>query len=157
MKSQKGTESVGLTVALQCVTEAMSVPSLQDFQQWLDRSFPDVDDLSVLIRVVDASESQQLNRDYRSKDKPTNVLSFPFEVPAGVPNTHLGDLVICAEVVNREALEQGKSPRAHWAHISIHGVLHLMGFDHLDPADAEEMEAIEVRLLKQLGISDPYH
>ncbi len=148
---------MGLNVETQCVAKDVSAPSQQDFQHWLDACFPDVDDLTLLIRIVESTESQQLNRDYRGKDKSTNVLSFPFELPEGVPNEHLGDLVICAEVVNREAQEQGKSMTAHWAHMVIHGVLHLMGHDHIAQAEAVEMEAIEVRLLNKLGVSDPYH
>lgn len=156
MKSLRDTEPVGLMVELQHVAQDTHAPSQQDFQHWLDAGFPKLENLSVLIRIVDPAESRQLNREYRGKDKSTNVLSFPFEVPAGVPNEHLGDLVICAEVVNSEAKEQGKTASAHWAHIAIHGVLHLMGYDHIDPDEAEEMEAIEVRLLNQLEISNPY-
>ena len=147
---------MGLVVVLQHVARDTHAPSQRDFQHWLDASFPSFENLSILIRIVDPEESRQLNRGYRDKDKPTNVLSFPFEVPAGIPNEHLGDLVICAEVVNHEAQEQGKTANAHWAHIVIHGVLHLMGYDHIDPAEAEEMETIEVRLLNKLGISNPY-
>ena len=108
------------------------------------------------IRFVERDESQQLNRDYRGKDKPTNVLSFPFETPPGIELPLLGDLVICAPVVAREAAEQGKPAKAHWAHLVIHGCLHLLGYDHLEDDEAEEMEELERQLLAELGYPDPY-
>jgi len=111
------------------------------------------------VRIVDEPESQQLNRDYRGRDKPTNVLSFPFEVPPGLPAEAaeiLGDLVICAPVVAREAHEQGKPEADHWAHMVVHGALHLLGYDHEQPAEAERMEAEERRILAALGVPDPY-
>ena len=110
----------------------------------------------LVVRIVDEAESQDLNQQYRGKTKPTNVLSFPFEAPPGFPCNHLGDLVICAPVVEREAREQGKSPEAHWAHMLVHGVLHLLGHDHQNDAEADEMEGLEVRILARLGFPDPY-
>lgn len=145
-----------LQVELQLATDADGVPNAETFQQWLDTAFDQAPDQTVLIRVVDPGESQQLNRDYRGKDAPTNVLSFPFEVPAGLPNDHLGDLVICAEVVARQAQEQGKLLVNHWAHMLVHGVLHLQGYDHIEPDEAAQMEALEIELLARLGIPDPY-
>ncbi len=138
--------------------DANPLPALADypFQEWLDRCFSEHDARSVVIRITDTTESADLNLRYRGKPGPTNVLSFPFEAPPGVPVDHLGDLVICAEVVEREAREQGKSARAHMAHLLIHGVLHLLGFDHLDDRSAGEMEAIEIALLARIGVSDPY-
>ena len=108
------------------------------------------------VRVVGASRSRSLNARYRSKDRPTNVLSFggAGRGPDGVQ--HLGELVICAPVVAREAAAQGKSPQAHWAHMTVHGVLHLLGFDHERNADAARMAAREVQILDCLGFSDPY-
>jgi probable rRNA maturation factor len=103
------------------------------------------------VRVVGPAESRALNRRYRGKDKPTNVLSFPSEAP-GV----LGDLVICASVVSREAREQGKPAAAHWAHMVVHGVLHLLGLDHIRPADAKVMEGRERAILSRLSFPDPY-
>ncbi|WLD59094.1 rRNA maturation RNase YbeY [Salinispirillum sp. LH 10-3-1] len=110
------------------------------------------------VRLVDSAESQQLNNTYRGKDKPTNVLSFPFEAPADIPldEDYLGDLVICVPVVNQEAEEQQKPILHHWAHMVIHGALHLLGYDHISDDDAEEMEQLERELLFQLGIPDPY-
>lgn len=108
------------------------------------------------IRIVDEEESQELNHEYRGKDKPTNVLSFPFEAPAHVPIPLLGDLVICKQVVEREAIEQGKTLTAHWAHMTVHGCLHLLGYDHIDDEEAEEMEGIERIVMADLGFEDPY-
>jgi probable rRNA maturation factor len=108
------------------------------------------------IRIVNDSESQMLNRDYRGKDKPTNVLSFPFEAPVDVSNHYLGDLAICANVVASEAVEQDKLLNHHWAHMVVHGVLHLLGYDHIKNAEAEQMEALERTILASLNIPDPY-
>ena len=108
------------------------------------------------VRIVSADESQQLNRDYRGKDYATNVLSFPFEAPPDVDVAILGDLAICADVVIREAQEQKKDVMAHWAHMVIHGTLHLLGFDHIEDDEAEQMEALEIGLLAGFGIADPY-
>lgn len=117
-------------------------------------------DAELTIRVVDETESQALNNEYRGKDKPTNVLSFPFEWPEGLPadalTPMLGDLAICAAVVQHEAQQQHKSADAHWAHMIIHGVLHLLGYDHIEDADAETMETLEIELLAGLGYANPY-
>ncbi|GAB2491049.1 rRNA maturation RNase YbeY [Arenimonas alkanexedens] len=108
------------------------------------------------IRLVDAKEGRALNRHYRGKDYATNVLSFPVELPEGVNLPLLGDLVICAPVVAKEALEQGKPLSAHYAHLTIHGVLHLLGLDHEDEREAEAMEQMEREILASLGLPDPY-
>ena len=131
-------------------TEATGLPAQADFERWAGAALEDEPRRGLVIRLVDEAESRQLNRDYRGRDKPTNVLSFLFEAPPGVPSEHLGDLVICAPVVAREALEQGKSPAHHWAHMVVHGVLHLLGHDH-DRADrAEAMETLEIAALSRL-------
>lgn len=114
------------------------------------------EDGELSLRIVDAEEGRALNRDYRDKDYATNVLSFPAELPAGVPLPILGDLVLCAPVIAREAEEQGKPLKHHYAHMLVHGVLHLLGHDHMDEAEAEAMEAIEREVLAGLGIPDPY-
>jgi probable rRNA maturation factor len=133
------------------------LPSEGDFRHWVMAALPrDKDPVELVIRLVDEAESQQLNRDYRGQDKPTNVLSFPFEAPAEVAIPLLGDLVICVPVVAREALQQGKDYPAHWAHMVVHGVLHLLGYDHLSDSDAERMETLERDILRGLGFSDPY-
>ncbi|TNC83722.1 MAG: rRNA maturation RNase YbeY [Thalassolituus sp.] len=108
------------------------------------------------IRLTDEEESQALNSEYRGKDKPTNVLSFPFEMPPGIPLELLGDLIICVGVVEQEAKEQEKTTEAHWAHMVIHGCLHLLGYDHIKDDEAEEMEALERDLLASLCYPDPY-
>nr|WP_206202990.1 rRNA maturation RNase YbeY [Thioalkalivibrio sp. XN8] len=108
------------------------------------------------LRIVDAPESQALNRQFRGKDQPTNVLAFPADLPPELELPLLGDVVICREVVAAEAAAQGKPAEAHWAHMVIHGTLHLLGFDHQEPAQAAEMEAAETELLAELGWPDPY-
>ena len=108
------------------------------------------------VRIVDETESAELNRRYRGKHGPTNVLSFTYDVPAEVESGLLGDLVICAPVVAREARAQGKPEQAHWAHMLVHGMLHLLGYDHIDAAEARQMEQREIALLAQLGFADPY-
>lgn len=113
---------------------------------------------SVTLRIVAAAEGRRLNRQWRGKDKPTNVLSFPSGetvAPADEPLS-LGDIVICAPVIRREASEQGKTPRAHWAHMVVHGVLHLLGYDHESEGDARVMERLERMLLAREGFPDPY-
>lgn len=114
------------------------------------------DDAELTIRIVDIEEVQTLNRDYRHKDAPTNVLSFPFEAPPGVDLPLLGDVIICAAIVVDEARAQGKAETAHWAHMVVHGVLHLLGYDHIEDDEAEQMEALEVEILQGLGFADPY-
>ncbi len=142
------------------------VPAETDFARWAALAIATQPDkagakpVTLGIRVVDEAESAQLNRDYRGKDYATNVLSFGHELPDfmldALEERPLGDLAICAPVVLREAAEQGKPTADHWAHMVIHGVLHLLGHDHEDDAEAASMEAIERTLLKELGIADPY-
>lgn len=108
------------------------------------------------IRIVDLEESQSLNFEYRDKDKPTNVLSFPFEVPEHVPLQLVGDLVICAPIVQQEAEQQDKPIDMHWAHMVVHGCLHLLGFDHIKDDEAELMENLERQIMAHLGYPDPY-
>jgi probable rRNA maturation factor len=110
----------------------------------------------VTLRIVDLAESRQLNSDYRNKDKPTNVLSFPFEAPEHIEMPYLGDLVVCAAVVEQEAREQEKPVANHWAHLCVHGLLHLLGYDHIDETEAQEMEGLETAILAKLNIDDPY-
>ncbi len=139
------------------VATTESVPETGDFEAWVAAALRDWRaDWELAIRLVDEAESQTLNLEYRGKDAPTNVLSFPVELPDGVILPLLGDLVICAPVVAREAADQGKSSAAHWAHLTVHGVLHLLGFDHKTVQEAEVMEDEERRILAQLGYPDPY-
>lgn len=141
----------------QCQIEDQNLPSEEQLTQWVSAALNNkMDQAELSIRIVDSEESQQLNSEYRGKDKPTNVLSFPFEVPDGIELDLLGDLVICAEVVSQEAEEQKKPLFNHWAHMVVHGVLHLLGFDHINDDEAEEMEALETKILASLNIPDPY-
>ena len=116
-------------------------------------------DFDMTIRIVNANEGKKLNFTYREKDYATNVLSFPFDVPEGIEGIDvnlLGDIIICAPIVSQEANEQHKTERSHWAHLAIHGTLHLLGFDHAEDSEAEIMEAIEVKAMTKLGFTDPY-
>lgn len=142
---------------LQIATSA-SVPTLEQFRRWCELALRQHQgDSELTIRLADEPEARELNRTYRHKDYATNVLSFPAEVPDELLDIPLlGDLVICPAVVEREAAEQGKSLEAHWAHLVIHGCLHLLGYDHIEDAEAEEMEALERELLAELGHPDPY-
>lgn len=142
-------------VQRECQSE--NLPSDAQFLLWVTTALKGRKDRGeICIRLVDADESQALNSEYRAKDYATNVLSFPFEAPPGIPMDLLGDLAICAEVVKREAAEQGKPLMDHWAHMVIHGTLHLIGFDHINEPDAVEMETLETELLASLNIADPY-
>ena len=135
------------------------VPAPVSFRRWAQAALHGArhrKPAELSIRIVGAHEGRSLNRQYRGKDYATNVLSFPVDLPRGVASPLLGDLVICAPVVAREAREQGKSPRDHYAHLTVHGVLHLLGFDHQDERGATRMETLETRVLARLGISDPY-
>lgn len=134
------------------------LPTRKQLQRWVAAALNGQRDAAeVSIRIVGEAEGAELNRTWRHKDYATNVLSFPAELPPGIRSPLLGDLVICAPVVIREAAEQGKSPEAHWAHLVVHGTLHLLGYDHETEAEAEAMEALETRMLAGLGYPDPYH
>jgi probable rRNA maturation factor len=145
-----------LTVDFQNVFDGPEVPSESLFQAWAQAAWLAQAPSEVTIRIVGIDESHALNHQYRGKDKPTNVLSFPFEAPAGITMPLAGDLVICAPVVEDEAREQLKEPSTHWAHMVVHGMLHLQGYDHIDDEEAEAMEALEIRLLAQFGFGNPY-
>jgi len=148
---------MSITLDLQIACENNQLPNEADFQLWLNTALlPYQKPFEVTVRIVESEESQTLNHQYRDKNKATNVLSFPFEVPEGVELDLLGDLVICADVVEQEAAEQNKVLAEHWAHMVIHGCLHLLGYDHISDDEAQEMEALEVKLLKSLSICDPY-
>lgn len=144
-----------MIVDLDLATTA-KVPSLSSFETWAMAVMGREESSEVSIRLVDEAESGALNETYRHKVGPTNVLSFPCDVPAGVPCAILGDLVICAPLVEKEAALQGKSVEAHWAHLVVHGLLHLKGHDHVLPAEALAMEALEIEILARLGYPNPY-
>lgn len=146
-----------VSVDLEDASGAAGVPSAEQFQRWAKATFAGRREAAELsIRVVDEVEGAELNARYRDKQYATNVLSFPAELPPGVPVPTVGDLVICAPVVAREAAEQGKSTEAHWAHLTVHGCLHLIGYDHEDDSQAAEMEPLETAILAELGFPDPY-
>ena len=153
-----------LVIDLQWGIEEESLPKLEQCHNWVQASLQNElvgTAVEMTIRIVDAEESQALNRDYRAQDKPTNVLSFVFEQPPGLAEMgeslpYLGDLVICASVVKREAEQQKKSLEAHWAHMIVHGTLHLQGYDHIEDNQAEEMEALEIKIMQALGHQNPY-
>lgn len=145
------------TIDIQIVTDK-KVPDTSALKRWcLSALADDKRDAELTLRIVDAEEMQHLNATYRGKDKPTNVLSFPSELPEEIGIAMLGDIVICAGVVEHEAAEQNKSSDAHWAHMVVHGTLHLQGYDHIHDDDAEKMEALETDILTDLGFPAPYN
>lgn len=147
-----------LDLSVQYACNRDGVPSRVEFRRWLRAAEPGA--ARITVRIVDEDEGRELNRDYRGKDYATNVLTFAYgegedmPLPEGLPL--MGDLVLCRQVVEREAAEQGKALDAHYAHLSVHGMLHLQGFDHLEDAEAEDMEARERQILASLGYADPY-
>jgi len=147
------------TVHLSYGLPRAGIPSPVSFRRWVEAALAGARRrraAELSIRIVGTREGRTLNRTYRDKDYATNVLSFPVDLPPGVHLPLLGDIAICAPVVRREAAEQGKPVAHHWAHLTVHGVLHLLGYDHIEDAEAVRMEALETRILKGLGISDPY-
>lgn len=150
-------------VDVQRIAASADIPDDETISGWINRAAlaADVDGTySVSVSLVDDDQSSALNRRYRGKDKPTNVLSFPAGDIEGLPQEvvrPLGDIVICVPVVEKEAAQQGKDLSSHWAHMLVHGALHLLGFDHIEDADAEEMENLEIRVLAGSGISSPYN
>jgi probable rRNA maturation factor len=168
MKIPLSENPVSAILDLQLASDCSDIPTQQDIQLWLDSllSYQQLNNKEITVRIVDDAEIQQLNQQYRGKDQPTNVLSFPFELPELVlpdgvhldesMSNFLGDIVICAQVVKRESKEQNKMIGHHWAHMLIHGTLHLLGYDHIEEQDAEAMEGIEIAILQKLAIDDPY-
>ena len=134
------------------------IPSSSELELWANAAlnYEGLSEREVTIRFTDEAESQSLNHEYRGKDKPTNVLSFPFECPPEVPLNLLGDLVVCVPVIAAEAAEQHKAIGDHYAHMIIHGTLHLLGYDHIEEDEAQAMEQLEIDLLAKLSIDDPY-
>ncbi|MDA0146901.1 rRNA maturation RNase YbeY [Vibrio sp. LaRot3] len=139
------------------VEQEDGLPSFEDIHLWLSKTVSQFQpQAEVTVRIVDEQESHQLNLEYRGKDKPTNVLSFPFEAPPGIEMDLLGDLIVCRQVVEQEAIEQEKPLSAHWAHMIVHGSLHLLGYDHIEDDEAEEMESLETEIMQSMGFEDPY-
>lgn len=157
---QRNARVPALTLHLSYALPRRGLPAAVSFRRWVVAALAIAAyraPAELSLRLVGAREGRALNRRYRGRDYATNVLSFPAELPAGVDLPLLGDLVLCAPVLAREAREQGKPLAAHYAHLSIHGVLHLLGHDHLRPRQATRMEALEIAALATLGIADPYH
>ncbi|RYY76081.1 MAG: rRNA maturation RNase YbeY [Gammaproteobacteria bacterium] len=140
-------------------SSSTKIPSLENMEHWIATALhsDELNQAEVSVYIVDEAESQELNSQYRGKNKPTNVLSFPADIPDEVGVPLLGDLVVCAPVIEREAKEQGKSLEAHWAHMLVHGTLHLLGYDHINDDEADVMEALETRLITQLHFPAPYN
>jgi probable rRNA maturation factor len=146
--------------------EVPECPQADSISLWAQQAFLSAENRVVSVQVVSEAEMQRLNRDWRGKDCATNVLSFPMQFDEqfdaalleaeGAGPLPLGDIALCAAVINREATEQGKSATAHWAHMVVHGTLHLQGYDHIDDTGADEMEALEIQILQTLGFDNPY-
>ncbi len=148
-------------IDIQIATEVENLPTVAQFQLWVDTTlvhaqFKSAYEPELTVRIVDESEGRELNKTWRQKDYATNVLSFPFDAPPEIPIELLGDIIICANVVANEAVEQQKTLESHWAHLTVHGVLHLLGYDHVTVDDAPQMENLEVHILRQLGYPNPY-
>ncbi|PCH55006.1 MAG: rRNA maturation RNase YbeY [Legionellales bacterium] len=147
-----------IDIELQIASYTKTLPHPIQFKNWALATLHDqnivIADLT--IRIVDKQEMQLLNKQFRAIDKPTNVLTFPYEPMPGIQSSTLGDIVICADVVEYEAAQCQKDYLAHWAHMVIHGCLHLLEFDHIDSADADIMETLEIKLLTTLGFNNPY-
>ncbi len=147
----------GVELAVQVLCDSATIPGDEQLHAWVSAALQRRQgEHEITIRIVDESESQAMNKKYRCRDRPTNVLSFPADLPPGVDHPLLGDLVICAPLLEREATAQGKESQAHWAHLVIHGVLHLLGHDHQQPDEADEMEALETAILASIGYPNPY-
>lgn len=149
---------MGIEVELQLASITSGIPSRNDFIKWIGASMAEskIEDVEVVVRIVDETECATLNKSYRGKTGPTNVLSFSYESPPRLETNLLGDLIICAPVIQREAKGQGKPVDAHWAHMAVHGTLHLLGYDHQTDEQAVEMESREKIILTGLGYDDPY-
>jgi len=157
---------VSVVVNIQYAVSGQGLPAAEQIERWAQAALcasrqADAIDTELTVRIIDAAESAALNETFRKRPGPTNILSFPYEAPAcelfeaDAPN-YLGDIAICAPVVEREAREQHKDLTAHWAHMVVHGSLHLLGYDHIDAAEAEAMEALEINILARIGYANPY-
>lgn len=146
--------AAGLSIQRECDSDGL--PDDEDIRRFAAGALADLEAPVLNLRIVGEAEGRDLNRRWRGRDFATNVLSFPARLPEGAGINLLGDVVVCAPVVEREAVDQGKTLQAHFAHLLIHGILHLRGFDHMSAEQAEAMESREIRLLADLGISNPY-
>ena len=150
-----------LNIDIQVASSGESLPDASRIERWVRAVFEHKDlrhqhEAELSIRIVDADEGHQLNRQYRGKDKPTNVLSFPADLPEGIDLPLIGDIVVCAPVVAQEAQEQDKTLESHWAHMIVHGTLHLLGYDHVNESDAQVMETTESDIITSMNYPSPY-
>jgi len=143
-------------ITIQFATRKPSVPRAADIRRWVTAALQKRRPAQLTVRIVDETEGTALNRQWRGKSYATNVLSFPCHGLEEIAPELLGDIVICAPIVAHEAGEQGKDVRAHWAHMLVHGTLHLLGYNHEKAAEAERMESVETDILRDFGYPDPY-
>lgn len=148
--------TIEMSVSQNLDAEEGDIPDAALVQQWAEKACLCDDQVITSVQIVSKDEMHELNNTWRGKNRPTNVLSFPMQSPDEVDLKILGDLVLCADVINTEARQQHKPAQAHWAHMVVHGMLHLQGYDHIDEHQADEMEALEIRMLDQLGFDNPY-
>ncbi len=149
--------SAQVYIDLQIASISKQLPALAEIQQWATAAVGERrDEAEISVRIVDTEEGADLNEHWRNKTGPTNVLSFPSDLPPELELPLLGDLVICAPVVERESEQQGKGLKAHWAHMVVHGTLHLLGYDHIEDQQADIMESLETQIMATLGFPDPY-
>jgi probable rRNA maturation factor len=148
--------TIEMSVSETLDAEEGDIPDAALVQQWAEKACLCDDRVVSSVQIVSKDEMRELNNTWRGKDRPTNVLSFPMQSPDEVDLKILGDLALCADVINTEARQQHKPAQAHWAHMVVHGMLHLQGYDHIDEQQADEMEALEIRILDQLGFDNPY-
>ncbi len=156
MKSMNRTINA-MNIDVQYATDWPNLPDKNNIRQWVETALKDLNENAELtIRIVGEEEGTQLNELWRKSKGPTNVLSFTHDGAKEIAPDFIGDIVICAPVVDREAIEQNKNNHAHWAHMVVHGVLHLIDFDHINPEDAERMESLEIKILEKLNVKNPY-
>ena len=147
---------IEMAVSESVEAEEDDIPDAAAIQRWAERACLREEEVITSVQVVSTGEMRELNNTWRGIDRPTNVLSFPMQSPEEIDVVILGDLALCAAVINAEALQQHKTSEAHWAHMLVHGMLHLQGYDHVDDDQAEAMEALEIRILNELGFANPY-
>jgi len=146
-----------VAIELQNAAPEFNIPDESEFQSWAKKIDTSENDQQIVaLRIVDEEEMSKLNSQYRQKAGPTNVLSFPADLHEEIDIPFIGDVVVCAPVVIKESVDQGKSEISHWAHMTVHGILHLQGYDHINETDAEQMESIEIRVMNELGFENPY-
>ena len=151
---------IEMTVSESTDPEEGDIPDTDELQLWADKALMRDDEVVASLQIVGSNEMRELNNTWRGRDKSTNVLSFPMEIPSDMPDIPemniLGDIVFCPDVINAEAEQQHITKQAHWAHMVVHGMLHLQGYDHIEEKQAEEMESLEIQILNQLGFANPY-